>query len=255
MKHFKMNGSIVTDNDAWFYDWLEIESVSPKKVTRFLEEAKGEDIKLSINSGGGEITAGSEIYTALMNYQGKITAEVTGMCASMASMIMLAAEHISISPTATIMIHNVWSVQQGDYQLMEHKAKFLKDISNSFAKMYAKRMNCTVEEAQSAMDKETFYTAQQALEVGLVDEVLFEEKEAEAPLQIVASNSIVFPSNKIAELQELFKGKAETPKVQLDLDSEKFQAMLDEKIKQYVNKSADKPLKNQNFKPKYGGLI
>ncbi|ETJ26258.1 ATP-dependent endopeptidase clp proteolytic subunit clpP, partial [human gut metagenome] len=76
--------------------------VSAKSITDALPE-NGSDIILEVNSNGGLVTVGSEIYTALKSYQGHVTAEVTGMAASAASVAIMGADKVVISPTAQIM--------------------------------------------------------------------------------------------------------------------------------------------------------
>lgn len=270
MKTLNLHGPVIDSDDAWFYNLLEIENINAKAVEEFLAEANGEDIKLSIDSRGGSVTTGSSIYTMLMNYQGKITAEVTGLCASIASVIMLAAEHIAVSPAASIVIHNVWSVNQGDYRDMAKQSEMLKEMSSSIAKMYSKRMGCTLDEAQAAMDEETFYSADQAVEAGIADEKLFEESKAS--LQMMASIEPVFSSEKIAKLKNFMMSqiKNENNSMQeVKLDSKQYEGLIN-RLDQIIsfetsetdddpeatksNNSADKPLKNQKFKPMFGGI-
>lgn len=261
-KEFKINGTIVDDSDAWFYNLFGVENVSPSKINNFLNNSNGEDVKLSINSGGGSVYAGSEIYTALKNYSGGVAAEVTGLCASIASVIMLAADHIAVAPLASIMIHNVWSISQGDYRDMDHEANILKDMSASIASVYAQRMGISVEEAQEAMDETTYYTADQAIIAGLADEKLFEEDEKNDSLQLVASVSPIFSSQKIAGLKEVLasKGGEERSNDQLKEITSKLDTLISlmqndtQTQSKKVTQSADKPTKNHTIKF-FGGMI
>ena len=63
MKVIPIKGTIVSNNDRWLYDWLEWDATAPKDVV--LPES-GEPIEVHINSGGGDVYAGSEIYTCLL---------------------------------------------------------------------------------------------------------------------------------------------------------------------------------------------
>ena len=67
---------------------------SPGMVGKVLEEANGEDIEVEINSGGGSVFAGSEIYTAIKSYKGKKTAKIVGLAASAASVIAMAGDTV-----------------------------------------------------------------------------------------------------------------------------------------------------------------
>lgn len=101
------------------YDWLGIENTSPQKIVKALAEAGGEDIEVYINSPGGDVFAGSEIYTELRSYGGKKLIRITGIAASAASVIAQAGE-CEISPTGMFMIHNVQTRAAGDYRVMDN---------------------------------------------------------------------------------------------------------------------------------------
>ena len=61
-----LNGLVVASDDQWLYDWFDIEAFSPGVVRRALEDnPEGEDLELEINSGGGSVFAGFEIYSLL----------------------------------------------------------------------------------------------------------------------------------------------------------------------------------------------
>lgn len=263
MKTLKFNGSVIDNSNAWIYDWLEMDYISPKVVTDFLDEANGEDVTIQINSGGGSVFAGSEIFTALGKYPGEVNAEITGICASAATFPLLAANHIAITPMGQVMIHNVSSVQAGDYRDMNSTAKALFGASGNLADLYAKKMNISSEKAQSLMDAETWYNAKQAKESGLVDEILFDNDE---PVALVAGVGPMLSPEKINQLKNLIKDSENKSQglssltVELDADQmNSISKLIDEKIAAVkaefeVKNSADKPLKNQKFKPMFGGI-
>ena len=106
MKTLKFNGAVADNDDAEVYDWFGMECITPKDVKTFLDDANGEDVTIQINSGGGSVFAGSEIFTDLGKYQGKVFAEISGICASAATFPLLAADKVTMTPTGQIMIHN-----------------------------------------------------------------------------------------------------------------------------------------------------
>lgn len=67
----QIKGPIVLDTDAWIYDWLGMPCACPKKLQKALEEANGEDVELEINSPGGYVSSGFEMYQAIKDYTGK----------------------------------------------------------------------------------------------------------------------------------------------------------------------------------------
>ncbi|MCA0754913.1 Clp protease ClpP [Paenibacillus sp. N4] len=185
MKTVNIKGVIVGDDEKWIYDWFGIAAVSPSSVNKELKDANGEDVDVIINSGGGSVFAGSEIYSALKGYAGRVTARVVGLAASAASVAAMAADVVSISPTAQIMIHNAWTRMEGDYRDMEHGAEFLKNTNSSIANAYRLKTKKSEDELKAMMDKETWLTAQQAVKEGFADEIMFDEQK-----QLAASAAI-----------------------------------------------------------------
>lgn len=165
-----IKGTIVPSADAEVYDWFGIPNVSPAKVADALERAGGEDIDIDINSGGGEVFAGSEIYSAIRAYRGNVRIHVVGLAASAASVIACAGKS-DISPTAQMMIHNVSTVSVGDVHDMEHSAEMLKQANRAIAGAYTAKSGMSEQDALDLMDVETWITAQDAVEYGLIDSI------------------------------------------------------------------------------------
>lgn len=178
-----IKGPIVGNSDAWIYEWFGIEATSPSMVDKAIEKANGEDLEVEINSGGGSVFAGSEIYTALKSYKGNVMVKIVGLAASAASVIAMAGKKVMMSPTAQMMIHNVSSCAEGDYREMEHTAEILKNANDTIANAYRLKTGKTQEELLRLMDNETWMTAQKAKELGFIDEVMFED------IQLAASTS------------------------------------------------------------------
>lgn len=185
MKKVYVKGVIVNDDEAWIYDYFDITNTSPKAVAKAIESAAGEELEVEINSGGGSVFAGSEIYTALKSYTGNVTSKIVGIAASAASVIAMAGKTVKMSPTAQLMIHNVSATSSGDYRDMEHTAEILKGANETVANAYRIKTGKAQEELLDLMDKETWFTAARAKELGLVDEILFEESP-----QLVAAVSM-----------------------------------------------------------------
>src|SRR5690625_4279013 len=83
-----------------------IEATCPDDVNSKIEEANGEGLVVVINSGGGSVYDGAEIYTALKNYKGHVETQVVGIAASSASVIAMSGDIIKMSPVSEMMIHN-----------------------------------------------------------------------------------------------------------------------------------------------------
>lgn len=171
----QIKGPIISDSEQFVYDWFGIPATSPSKVLKALDEAitnKIKNIQVVINSGGGSVYAASEIYTELKNFPGKVKIQITGLAASAASVVAQAGDS-EISPTGQFMIHNALVSAQGDYRDMADTSDFLKKVNRSIINAYSAKTGKTVEELQTLMDAETWMTAQEAVEAGFVDSVMF----------------------------------------------------------------------------------
>src|SRR5690554_1679716 len=182
MRKIKIKGYIIPNDYKWIYDWFEVDSTCPADVEKALNEANGEDVEVDINSPGGDMYSGSEIYTLLMAYSGKVTTNGTGVVASAASLPLVAGRPARISPTAQLMIHNVSSDLVGDYRLHEHEAEILKGHNASIANAYRLKTGLAEEKLLELMDAGgsantgTYLNAQQAKELGFIDEIMFDEE-------------------------------------------------------------------------------
>ena len=180
MAKVNIKGPIVSDNDAWIYEWLGIKATCPKIVNDAIDKANGEDLEVIINSGGGSVFAASEIYTALKSYIGNVTVKIVGMAASAASVIAMAGKKVMMTPTGQMMIHNVTTYAEGDYRDMEHTADILKTANDTIANAYRLKSGKTQEELLALMDDETWMDAKKAKELGLIDEIMFEDVQLAA---------------------------------------------------------------------------
>lgn len=172
-----IRGPIVSSNDHRFYTFAGMEATSPKSVAAELANGNGERAEVEINSGGGDIFAASEIYTALRNYRGGVNIRIVGLAASAASVIAMAGES-EMTPTGMMMIHNVQSYADGDYRAMEHTADMLRTANRTIAAAYMAKTGKPEEEIAAMMDAETWITADKAVELGLVDHVMETSREA-----------------------------------------------------------------------------
>lgn len=209
MKILLINGPVVDDSDAWFYDFWGDPYISPKVVRDFLDEANGEDIQLSINSGGGSVFAGSEIYTMLKSYSGKVDVVVSGLAGSIASVIMLAGDTIKASPMAQVMIHNATMHAHGDYRDFEHASVVIGGVSQSLIGLYANKTGMTEDEIKELVDAESWFGAEKAKELGLVDEILFQDN-----FSLVASVGAYRSKEQIMEMKALIDKKQNTGSIE-----------------------------------------
>ena len=135
----------------------------------------GGDVELRVNSPGGDLHEGVAIYNALIEQrrQGRqVNATITGMAASAAGYVTLAANRTRVEANSLLMIHNVWAIVAGDYREMAKQAEFLQAASRVIADAYASRSGRPLNEIRTLMDAETWYYGQEILDAGFADELL-----------------------------------------------------------------------------------
>ena len=209
MNVIDIRGVIVPDDDLWIYEWFEMTATSPKAVRDALDKAGGGHVVVTINSGGGDVRAGQEIYTLLREYPGSVQISIQSMAASAAAIIAMARVS-EMSPVAQLMIHNVSSSARGDYRDMEHAAQVLRNSNQALAAALVEKTGKTEAEVLALMDRETWYTAQQAVEAGFVDRIAETNRQSTGgAMQLAASfGPGLLPAHAIEYAKAHFKNNA-----------------------------------------------
>lgn len=129
------------------------------------------DIDLFINSPGGDVFAGFSIYNMLDRHKANIHVHIDGIAASIASVIAMAGDSISIAENGMMMIHNPTGFVVGESRDMRQLATVLDKIKNSIIDAYAKKSGKDREEIADLMDDETWFDADEAVAENFADEV------------------------------------------------------------------------------------
>lgn len=163
-----IDGVIDTGSD-WYSD-----AVTPKAFRAALDAHAGQDIVVSINSPGGDVFAGFEIYNMLADRKGGTTVRVMGLAASAASYIAMAADpgKLQMCRASMMMIHNPWSWAYGNAEEMRKQAEVLDAIGNVMVDIYMQRATCAEEELRAMLDAERYLSPTEALNAGLCDEII-----------------------------------------------------------------------------------
>lgn len=151
----------------------------------FREALKGlKNVTVRINSPGGDVMAGAEIYSALrehsLNGKGQVKVIVTALAASAASVIAMAGDTILMHPVAYMMIHNPWTIAMGDAKELRKTAKTLDVISEGLVSTYQQRTGKDKEELKKLLDAETWMSAATCVEQGFADGIYGAESGAAA---------------------------------------------------------------------------
>lgn len=169
-----LTGPVMGDEQGWIYDWIGLNSIHPSKIHDVLND-EDDDVVINLSSGGGEVVAASEIYTALRQSDKHVVINVTGMAASAASVIAMAGDEINISPTAQIMIHQASISIQGNKDDLEKISDLLDKTDKSIADAYVQRTGLPIEDVLKMMSDETFLTAKDAVDYHFADAIMFTE--------------------------------------------------------------------------------
>lgn len=205
MKTIDVRGVIIPNEYQDVYDWLGMDGTSPRKVSQLLTD--GEDVLVNINSVGGDVWSGSEIYTMLKSHKGKVEINITGLAASAASVIAMAGDVVKMSPTAQFMAHNASTHAIGNKNDIKSTLNQLEEADKSILNAYKAKTGLSDEELAKMMDDTTWLSAESALERGFVDEIMFVEDKT---LQLTASTVGLIKPDKMQEFKDMMNKEAET---------------------------------------------
>ena len=129
-------------------------------------------LRVRVSSPGGSVFEGIALANALRAHPANVTVQVDGIAASIASVIAMAADRVVVQPQAMIMVHDASGVCLGNAQNMADMAALLDKISDNIADAYSEKAGGTRDEWRQVMKAETWYTAEEAVEAGLADEMM-----------------------------------------------------------------------------------
>ncbi|WP_422445456.1 MULTISPECIES: head maturation protease, ClpP-related [unclassified Endozoicomonas] len=155
---------IFDDIDDWY-------GVSAQSVVDQIRNLDASEINVRLNSRGGMVFEGIAIYNALRLHKANIHVTIEGLAASIASVIAMAGDTVTIAENAMMMIHNPYGWAQGDAEAMRKTADIMDKIADSIAVSYTGRTGKSLEDMKALMESESWFTAKEALDMGLVDQI------------------------------------------------------------------------------------
>jgi ATP-dependent Clp protease, protease subunit len=220
VKH-KIKGDIINWNSSiWDFNY------------RMKSIKEDEDIDLSINSYGGDAFLGIDICNSLKDHKGVVTVTITGMAASAASVICMGADKIKAHANTMMMVHNAQTFAAGDAKKLRKKADDVEKVSQAVLKSYTNRVD--EDTMKKLLDKETYLTAEEALEYGLIDEIIDAEPE-EVESKIFENKAKEF-NNKISASSQPQHQQPNIPQ-----NFEEMFAELKNEIKELKNQQPKEP--------------
>lgn len=140
-------------------------------------------LDIEINSPGGSVFDGYTIYQEIKSLQDRgviVNATITGMAASMASVICMACDRVSIVPHGRMMIHDASNSVHGNADELRKAADLLDSISGDIADIYSNRTGKPVDEIRELMKAETWMNADTCIAFGFVDSVIGRKAQKQA---------------------------------------------------------------------------
>lgn len=145
---------------------------------------------LHIHSEGGEVFAGFAMYTDLTQWPGRKIAKIESAAFSIASYLAMACDEIEIADNGYLMIHNPYSMTEGDDEDHARGAATLAQLKSSMVEAYCKRTGMGEDEVKALMKAETYINADDAVRMRFADRVLGE----------VTPARVFTPTNKMPQL-------------------------------------------------------
>lgn len=133
--------------------------------------SRGGPIVLNINSPGGDVFEGISVYHAVSKYRDRITVNITGVAASIASVVALAGNRLVMGQGTFLMIHDAWTIILGTAKKLRQRADTLDQIDTEMVGIYEQNSNLSKQELITAMDSETWYSPDQAYQAGFADAI------------------------------------------------------------------------------------
>ena len=179
--------------ESWFEEGTTLTSVKSQ-----IEELKARNITVKISSLGGDAFEGLAIYDLLKASKKKVTAEIIGATASAGTIVALGADKIKISENALFLVHNAWTVAQGNADDLRKQAENLETVDNRMVAIYTSKTGQEETEVRSLMKEDKWIDANEAYEFGFVDEIT-------EPIKVAAS--VISAINSSKELPNIEENK------------------------------------------------
>ena len=194
-----------SDVEISIYDEIGIWGIDAATFKEDFDKVKNlGNIKLRINSPGGSVFDGLAIYNVLSDVRDKLTVEIDGLAASIASVIALAGGHKVMREGTLFMIHSPFTFAIGGADDLRKEAEVLDQIEDQIISIYEKNSNLNVETIKALVKAETWMNAETAKEYGFIDETVDAPRMAASfnkPMKDFGFNSL--PANVFEKPKEV----------------------------------------------------
>ena len=232
---------IFGDICAW--PWESQGEQSGVSIVRQLKELDADEIRVHINSYGGDVAEGLAIYNVLREHKAKITTICDGFACSAASVVFMAGDKRVMQPASLLMIHNAWTIAMGNAAELRKTADDIETITQASVEAYKKVATISEDEIKALMDAETWILPKDAVDYGFATDIDDEDDDDDEPKQsafFVIMQKLTAPE-AVLETQEISvevdadalaekivakMGKAMTPTVSAEAFAQKIYETL-----------------------------
>lgn len=172
--------------------WSDDDVINAKDVRETLD-AVSEDIVIKLNSPGGDVFEGIEIYNYLKDHPSNITVEVTGVAASAATFIVAGADEVIMNIGTSLMIHEASTFTWGNKSDIQKTLNALETIDESILSIYSEKTGQSNEQLEEWMNEEKWFTADEAVEFGFANSVKrdnVESVESEESIEDIINSKV-----------------------------------------------------------------
>lgn len=186
--------------------WRDDDVINAKDIRESLESVT-DDIVIKLNSPGGDVFEGIEIYNYLKDHPSNVTVEVTGVAASAATFITAGANEVIMNVGTSLMIHEASTFTWGNKSDIQKTLNALETIDESILSIYSEKTSQSNEQLKEWMNEEKWFTADEAVEFGFADSV---KRDNDEPIESEESIEDIINS-KVAIAMAAFSNALEKP--------------------------------------------
>jgi len=169
--------------DICAYPWESQGEQSGVSIVRQLKELDVDEIKVHINSYGGDVAEGLAIYNVLREHKAKITTICDGFACSAASVVFMAGDRRVMQPASLLMIHNAWTIAMGNAEALRKTADDIEIITQASVEAYKTVATISEKKIKELMDAETWILPKDAVDYGFATEIDDEDDDEDEPKQ------------------------------------------------------------------------
>lgn len=172
--------------------WRDDDVINAKDIRESLESVT-DDIVIKLNSPGGDVFEGIEIYNYLKDHPSNVTVEVTGVAASAATFITAGANEVIMNVGTSLMIHEASTFTWGNKSDIQKTLNALETIDESILSIYSEKTGQSNEQLKEWMNEEKWFTADEAVEFGFANSVKkdnVESVESEESIEDIINSKV-----------------------------------------------------------------